>query len=129
MSLSVIAVSGLGGHAFGSFKQSDQDDYMWLRDDLPTALCDPGTGTPIARIMVYGHDSPVTNSESFQDLGDISQAFLSSFVGLLGRGNIKPIIFIGHSLGGIIIKKASLYPGGSFYIQFAHKLIGHGVLV
>ena len=33
-SSSCITISGLGGHAYGSFKEK-KGDHMWLRDSLP----------------------------------------------------------------------------------------------
>ncbi|KAM3509182.1 hypothetical protein MY11210_006437 [Beauveria gryllotalpidicola] len=37
--LEIIAVSGLGGHAFGSFKERGGSN-MWLRDSLPYEITD-----------------------------------------------------------------------------------------
>jgi hypothetical protein len=52
---SVIAITGLGGHAYGSWRSRAMMDRsvdrpMWLRDFLPLAV----TGI---RIMTYGYDS------------------------------------------------------------------------
>ena len=52
---SVIAITGLGGHAFGSWRsrisaERPVDRPMWLRDFLPQEF-------PNARIMTYGYDS------------------------------------------------------------------------
>jgi hypothetical protein len=52
---SVVAITGLGGHAFGSWRSRALTDRpidrpMWLRDFLP----DYFTNT---RIMTYGYDS------------------------------------------------------------------------
>lgn len=57
---SCIAISGLGGHAFGSFKEKG-GTHMWLCDDLPYDL-------PKARIIIYGYESTLHGSDSFQDL-------------------------------------------------------------
>ena len=65
---SVIAVSGLAGHAFGSFKQR-KGDYMWLRDALPNDLKG-------ARIMIYGYDSHLSGSNNFQDLEAVGGSFV-----------------------------------------------------
>lgn len=35
----IVALSGLNGHAFGSFKQRG-GPFMWLRDDLPISMPD-----------------------------------------------------------------------------------------
>ena len=53
----MIAITGLGGHAFGSWRgristERPIDRPMWLRDFLPRVF-------PNARIMTYGyHSSP-----------------------------------------------------------------------
>ncbi|KAI4264152.1 MAG: hypothetical protein L6R42_000733 [Xanthoria sp. 1 TBL-2021] len=65
--LDVIALTGLGGHAFTSFKQREQD-FMWLRDTLPEDL-------PGAQVWIYGYDSKLTASLSFQDLEALSSTF------------------------------------------------------
>ena len=52
---SVIAITGLGGHAFGSWRsrfstERPLDRPMWLRDFLPQRF-------PDARVMTYGYGS------------------------------------------------------------------------
>ena len=51
----MIAITGLGGHAFGSWRSRiavgrPPDRLMWLRDFLPQKF-------PKARIMTYGYNS------------------------------------------------------------------------
>ena len=57
---SCLAISGLGGHAFGSFKEKG-GSHMWLCDDLPNDLA-------TTRIIIYGYESQVHGSQSCQDL-------------------------------------------------------------
>ncbi|PTB38488.1 hypothetical protein M441DRAFT_71921 [Trichoderma asperellum CBS 433.97] len=45
--IDVIALSGLGGHAFGSFKERG-GSYMWLRDSLLHDLTSETNGAPMA---------------------------------------------------------------------------------
>jgi len=54
----VVAISGLGGHAFGSFKER-YENYMWLRDALLFDLTRDDTDRPMARVMIYGYKSAV----------------------------------------------------------------------
>ncbi|RMZ79078.1 hypothetical protein DV737_g3580, partial [Chaetothyriales sp. CBS 132003] len=100
----VIAISGLGGHAFGSFKEKN-GEHMWLRDALPYHIIGEGDCRPIARVMVYGYESSLPQSNSFQNLEDLGTAFHSSLQGLAIAGLFRPIIFIAHSLGGLIVKQ------------------------
>jgi hypothetical protein len=64
---SIVALSGLGSHAFGSFKER-KGTHMWLRDDLPFDF-------PTARVFIYGYDTTLADSRSFQDLEALANAF------------------------------------------------------
>lgn len=68
--LDCIAIPGLGGHAFGSFKKRG-DTHMWLRDSLPIDLSG-------IRIMIYGFDTRLHGSHSFQDLESLASALRNS---------------------------------------------------
>lgn len=104
--ISVIAVSGLGGHAYGSFKDKN-GNYMWLQDALSSDLTNFQTGRPMARIMIYGHKSTVPGSRSVQDIDDLATALHSNLLALVESPRTRPIILMGHSLGGLIVKKVS----------------------
>ncbi|KAH7235326.1 hypothetical protein BKA59DRAFT_532564 [Fusarium tricinctum] len=100
----IVAISGLGGHAFGSFKERG-GNHMWLRDSLPYDLKYENTPRPTARVMIYGYKSNVSDSNSRQDFDDLARSFQSSLLALAHTPTIRPIIFIAHSLGGIIVKQ------------------------
>ena len=68
--LSCLAISGLGGHAFGSFKETD-GSYMWLCDDLPYDLA-------TTRIIIYGYESQLHGSQSFQGLEALASTLRTS---------------------------------------------------
>ncbi|KAK7419112.1 hypothetical protein QQZ08_010982 [Neonectria magnoliae] len=99
-----IAVSGLGGHAFGSFKERG-GDYMWLRDSLPLHITREDTDDQMARVMVYGYESRVARSKSMQNLEDLATSFHNSLLALASAATTKPIILVAHSLGGLIVKQ------------------------
>ncbi|KAH8711530.1 putative ankyrin repeat protein [Beauveria bassiana] len=103
--LDIIAVSGLGGHAFGSFKERG-GSHMWLRDSLPYEILDKVTKRPMARVIIYGHRSDVAHSTTIQGFPDISASLLHSLRPLAAETPTTPTMFIGHSLGGILIKQA-----------------------
>lgn len=103
-SVSVIAISGLGGHAFGSFKQRG-GEHMWLRDSLPYDLTPKITDPPMARVMTFGYDSRIVGSRSTQSLDDIASKLHDSLRSLADDSSIRPIIFIAHSLGGLVVKQ------------------------
>jgi hypothetical protein len=63
ISISCIAVSGLSSHPFGSWKERG-GQFMWLRDSLAREK----NGV---RVLLYGYDTSLVKSESFQDIDDI----------------------------------------------------------
>ncbi|KAJ5381895.1 uncharacterized protein N7496_004323 [Penicillium cataractarum] len=95
--IDILAVSGIGSHPFGSFVNK-QDGHMWLADSLPQDL-------PTARVIVFGYNISVQNSTSFAELDDIAGWFHTAMSRIQSRSR-KPIILIGHSLGGLLIKEA-----------------------
>ncbi|KAF5669915.1 kinesin light chain [Fusarium denticulatum] len=109
-SYGIIAISGLGGHAFGSFKERN-GDHMWLRDSLPYDLKHEDRSRPMARVMIYGYKSNVHDSNNFQDLEDLARSFYNSLLVLARTPTTRPIIFIAHSLGGLIVKQSKKEDG------------------
>lgn len=92
--IDIVALSGLNGHAFGSFKEKG-GTRMWLRDDLPYDL-------PTARIFTYGYDTNPKNV-SFQNLSDLAGTFRDRLRILRGkRAPMRPFVIISHSLGGLV---------------------------
>ena len=100
---SFIAVSGLSSHPFGSWKERG-GTFMWLRDSL-------AANPKGARVLLYGYDTTLVRSESFQDIDDISSKFALAVKQLRAphggsKSPPRPIVFIAHSLGGLIVKHA-----------------------
>ncbi|KFX91129.1 hypothetical protein O988_07900 [Pseudogymnoascus sp. VKM F-3808] len=102
--IDIIAISGLRGHAFGSFEARD-GKHMWLCDSLPRDL-------PGAQIMIYGYDTQLDGSISFQDLESLASSLRASIAAQRMTGSINaksravPLVFIAHGLGGLIVKEA-----------------------
>ncbi|KAK5698430.1 hypothetical protein LTR17_023662 [Elasticomyces elasticus] len=104
----LIAVTGLAGHAFGSWAHTRR--RMWLRDYLP------GDIQRRARVLVYGYNSLVQGHDTPTSiLADHGNRFVNDLLRI--RAHVacrdRPLILIGHSLGGLIIKQAlaDLPPG------------------
>jgi len=96
---------------------------MWIRDALPKAL-------PNVRAVLFGYDTTLINSNSFQTIGDLALSFIDNLKasGFASLG-IKPLIFLAHSLGGIVFKEAlvALANGGDREQQILRHVVG-GVL-
>lgn len=119
---SIVAVHGLGGHLFRTWTHKSQ--CCWLRDLLPEDI-------PDARIMTFGYDANVIGS-SMNTFKDSAQLLLQhlllkrdpelvcgSTMKVLKEKNLflnfnpkipssRPILFICHSLGGLVAKQACI---------------------
>ncbi|KAK0645815.1 Alpha/Beta hydrolase protein [Cercophora newfieldiana] len=113
--IDVVAVHGLNGHPFETWTQAGKgDSTLWLKDLLHTKL-------PGVRVMTFGYDATVLGNTSEQNVRANAGSLLAELrnrregddggdedsdegdhVGLNGR----PIVFVAHSLGGIVVKQA-----------------------
>lgn len=115
--LDCIAISGLGSHPFGSWQQRGSGStFMWLRDGIPQDL-------KRTRSIIYGYDSRIAASNSFQRIHDIAIKFVNRLVALgFGSSQSKPMVFLAHSLGGIILKESLIILAGSS--DQRHSILG-----
>ncbi|KAF8507943.1 hypothetical protein BU17DRAFT_57063, partial [Hysterangium stoloniferum] len=91
---SIVAIHGLDGHREKSF--TTPDGVFWLCDFLPESI-------PNARILTYGYDARTSGeNRSQQNLYQLSTDFLAS----LSNFRNRPLIFVAHSFGGIMLKNA-----------------------
>ncbi len=94
----IVAVHGLQGDAFKTWE--DRHGTLWLRDLLPEDI-------PSARIMTFGYDSTVAFSNSVARIEDKALDLLNRLGGQRDENtDRRPVVFICHSLGGIVVKKA-----------------------
>ena len=94
----VVAVHGLQGDAFKTWECSN--GTLWLRDYLPEEI-------PSARIMTFGYDSTVAFSNSVARIEDKALDLLNRLGAQRDEStDRRPVVFICHSLGGIVVKKA-----------------------
>jgi hypothetical protein len=85
---SIVAVHGLGGHAWASFTRiaDGKREVQWLRDFLPDILEQQGIHP---RIMVYGYNSNLFVRKAMVDVTDPAGNLLvdlKSERGDVGRG-------------------------------------------
>lgn len=109
---SIVAVHGLGADVDWAWTCQSNDGLKqvnWLRDPdmLPSIV-------PKARIMVYTYNSAWLTSTSKAVLQRCGEDMMHRLHDFRNRETDRPIIFIGHSLGGIVIEYVGanllLYP-------------------
>ena len=57
---------------------------MWLRDSLPDDL-------PGARILIYGYDTELQKSQSFQSLRNLANQFRNDLRAIRGKATVSRI--------------------------------------
>ncbi|KAI0861632.1 hypothetical protein F4860DRAFT_475705 [Xylaria cubensis] len=108
-----IAISGLASHPFGSWQPKDSDKtFMWIRDVLPKHIYG-------IRAVIYGYETRLAESQSFERIKDLA----SRLIALLttygwGSRSSKPIIFLAHSLGGLVLRDALRQLSGSSAAEY-----------
>ncbi|KAK5626973.1 hypothetical protein RRF57_002688 [Xylaria bambusicola] len=108
--IDIVFVHGLFGSRLTSYTKSG---VCWIRDLL-------GQDVPNARIISWGWASALSSSDTFAGqaeslLNDISR---------VRSGTKRPIIFVGHGLGGLLVKEA-LVTAALSRIYGAHVELGN----
>ncbi|PVH98023.1 hypothetical protein DM02DRAFT_616112, partial [Periconia macrospinosa] len=104
--IDIIAVHGLGGHYQKTWTEANGE--FWLRDSVPSKLQDSKLNS---RVFSYGYNSSTAFSKAVTDITDEAAMLLERIRGerKSQSDRLKPIIFIAHSLGGILVKKAMIH--------------------
>ncbi|KAK3365350.1 Alpha/Beta hydrolase protein [Lasiosphaeria ovina] len=116
--IDIIAVHGLNGHYLNTWTATEtaakrrfslwrggaeveSTSTLWLRDLLPQKL-------PNAHVLSFEYDATAFGNKSAFGVRENSMALLAAVRDMReDHGDqARPIIFIGHSLGGIVIKQA-----------------------
>ncbi|CCA76820.1 hypothetical protein PIIN_10806 [Serendipita indica DSM 11827] len=94
----IIAIHGLDGHRERTW--TAENGILWLRDLLKADI-------PNARILAYGYDADTRSREciSTQKIYQHADKLLKSLSRQRRDHPRRPIIFIAHSLGGIVLKQ------------------------
>jgi len=104
---SIIAVHGLNprnknghNHAWDTWrKPSGPQGRLWLRDDLPQHL-------PNSRIFLYEYNSTVVYGKDRDTFIGKASELLEAIRIEREDIELRPILFLGHSIGGLLIKQA-----------------------
>ncbi|OJD34141.1 phosphorylase superfamily protein [Diplodia corticola] len=90
----IVAVHGLGGHAAETWiYRSSSKPVFWLRDLLPQYMA-------TARIMTFGYNSNIV-SRSTASIKTVATQLLNQ-VSAERQDSQRPLLFIAHSLGGLV---------------------------
>ncbi|KAH7411335.1 ribonuclease p/mrp subunit [Cadophora sp. MPI-SDFR-AT-0126] len=118
----IVAVHGLNGDRLRTWTtQSGPSPVCWLShpDFLPRYL-------PQARVLTYGYNANISSLGSkiagSERLLQHAQTLVAQLTAdrELDDASQRPIIFVCHSLGGIVVKKALVYSASRASAQVAH---------
>ncbi|KAF5000041.1 hypothetical protein FGRMN_2052 [Fusarium graminum] len=95
----IIAIPGLGGHAYDSWRSEGNLGRMWLRDFLSKDL-------PSCRTMIYGYNSSFS-SHCNDTIMDYGLELIGELKKIRSTDELsqRPLFFIAHSFGGIILAR------------------------
>ncbi|KAM6504800.1 hypothetical protein FSOLCH5_015290 [Fusarium solani] len=93
----IIAITGLDGHPYGSWRGKGNLGRMWLRDFLSKDL-------PCCRTMIYGYNSKLS-SHGIDTILDYGRELIEELKKVRNSEELRrrPLFFVAHSFGGIIL--------------------------
>lgn len=98
----IVAIHGLNGHYVNTWtaRPGEGSQVNWLQDLLPKQV-------PNARIMSFSYNSTVQFSKSTSDVFTFADQLLEQLYSARseGRQETRRLVFICHSLGGIVFKQ------------------------
>ncbi|KAI8659743.1 hypothetical protein NCS56_01192100 [Fusarium sp. Ph1] len=102
INMDICAVHGLGGNAIDTWNASDKG-ILWLRDYLPSSEYFNSS-----RIMTFGYDSDLTDQGTVAELDNWAESLIHclSEVRTSEEEQARPLLFVCHSLGGLVARKA-----------------------
>ena len=106
----LVLIHGVDGHPFESWK-SERSECFWPVDFLPPKLQELNV-----RILTYGYDVDVAppNGSSNNKIHNHGESFVAELVANRRMNDAfeRPIVFVAHCLGGVILKRGLVHSGG-----------------
>lgn len=102
----IIAVHGLCDYYLDTWKNT-KTQKVWLRDFLADQL-NIGDNPIKTRILSFGYDAKALFTCSNLNIDGIARTLLDAIETerINEAQNMRPIVFVTHSLGGVVVKKA-----------------------
>lgn len=118
----IVAIHGLNGHYLKTWTDA-KTGVNWLKDHIPKFI-------PSARVMSFWYNSQLQFSKSTADILTFSQQLLESLIAEREshEETYRPIIFICHSLGGLVFKQAVIRARENERYRMALSYRIHGVM-
>lgn len=106
----IVLIHGAYGHPIKTFARhyisahndSTSTEICWPRDELPRIL---ESGGIFPRVMVYGWHADAWLSPQ-EEISQAAVDLLSHLRDARRTASTRPLVFIGHGLGGVLIKEA-----------------------
>jgi len=102
--IDLVAVHGLNptNTEFHAEQTWTAEGKLWLRDFLPSRA-------PTARVLLFGYNSNVAFETSTAGVLEQAENLLNRLKSKRATAPDRPLIFICHSLGGIVVKQALVH--------------------
>jgi hypothetical protein len=102
--ISMVLVHGLAGDGISTWKHEDGTFWPSQLDRIPDTLKEP-------RVLVFQYLTRFSRPFQSRSISSQSEKLLQQLSQLRGDAptRLRPIIFIGHNTGGIIIKEVDLW--------------------
>ncbi|KAK4144168.1 Alpha/Beta hydrolase protein [Dichotomopilus funicola] len=115
-----IFIHGLFGGSRKTWSYSQEPGMFWPKEWLPN-----GVGFGHVRLHSYGYNSDGSRRESSLTVHDFAQALLADIHNSpeLRKNGDTPIVFVAHSMGGLVVKKAYLLAvNDPIYKSVGHRI-------
>ncbi|OTA62400.1 hypothetical protein K449DRAFT_52541 [Hypoxylon sp. EC38] len=104
--IDIIAIHGLGSNpdSAWTYKRDNGTEVNWLRDLLPTA-----EGLHNVRVVKVNHQTRWDSNVAELGLHEHASELLEHIQSIHKANPRRPIVFIAHSFGGLLLKKALIF--------------------